>query len=788
MSEAAKDGSLAVGAPCGSVHLLGICGVGMAGLAFLLRRRGWRVSGCDQRLNALAGWLRGLEIEVAQGHSAAHLTEVERTVVSTAVPLGEAEVRAARARGVPVLRRGEVLAELVAATRSVAVCGAHGKTTTACFSARLLQELGAALEWCIGGVNRGLGAVAGASCGVDAGVEPLLVVEADESDGTLAWYAPWITVVTNVDRDHLEHFADEAALQACFGRVVAQTRGGVAYCCDNPGACEAAASATVRTLKFGFSAAAELRAVEVVSAASGVSFELLWRGLEFGRIELGVGGRHNVLNALGAVAAVLLLEYEMGEIKMALPVACEELPLRRFECVAEVEGRRFFTDYAHHPNEVRVAVEMAREACAEGNLIVVFQPHRYTRTRALGAEFPAALALADEVIILPVYAASEEALEGGESCDLYAHFREQEARLGVATSARVKLALSLPEVWSYLRERTQPRDLVLIAGAGDVVELAEMIRADIAQGWPRDQAAWDFEAALVQMPGVLAVPYGALGKWSIYGVGGRARWRVEVRGVEALMGVLRLCTEHRVAWQMAGMGANSWYGDLGVVGCVIKFANGTFQEFKAGDSVIEVGCGWCGQQLLQHLQGEGLSGLEFFEAVPGQLGGWLAMNAGAHGREIGERVIWIRCLNPDGKVTILDGNECGFTYRACEALKGRVALACGLRLERATPAAIQTLRDTYRDNRIPLAGLRTAGSLFRNQPGVAAGKLLDAAQCKGLRIGGARVTDFHANIVAIEAGASASDVLALTLKMWGRVKRQARVELVPEVKGLALEE
>ena len=202
----------------------------------------------------------------------------------------------------------------------------------------------------------------------------------------------------------------------------------------------------------------------------------------------------------------------------------------------------------------------------------------------------------------------------------------------------------------------------------------------------------------------------------------------------------------------------------------------------------EVGCGWRGPALLDALEREGLSGLEFLEGVPGSVGGWLAMNAGAQGGEISSRVTWIRCLNPDGKVTILSNHDLDFGYRRCAGLKNRVALSCGLKVSRADAAAIKALRQQMRGRRIPLSGLRTEGSVFRNPAGAAAGRLLEAAGCKGLRIGGARVAEFHANILAVDDGATASDVLALVQRMRNRASAASGVALHPEIDGLESKE
>ncbi len=755
--------------------MLGVCGVGMAGLAYLLARRGWRVSGCDAHLGPLAAWLCEAGVAVSDGHDAAHLDAdggAGRVIVTPAVSEREPELAAARARGLPVFRRGEVLAELVSASRGVAVCGAHGKTTTSCFTARLLQGLGERPDWCIGGATRALGGVAG--CGAGG----LLVVEADESDGTLALYRPAVTVLTNIDLDHLEHFEGEAALVACFRQAVVQTREGVAVCSDNERAREVARSASVPVLTFGFGEEARLRAADVRVEPDALSFELLFDGASAGRVRLGVSGRHNALNALGAAAAALLLGHSAEAVAHALPAACGELPGRRFEPVAEAGGIRCVADYAHHPAELRAAVEMARVQ-RPSRLVAVFQPHRYTRTRALGAEFPASFAEADEVLLLPVYAASEAPLEGGESGDLYAHFRDAgwDAR-------KIRLARSLEEAWNYLRQTLRAGDLLLIAGAGDVIGLADRIRADVAAGWPARRDPDGFEEGLLGLSGARVEPFGPLAGWSHFGVGGWARWRVEVADADALAAVWRRCAEAGVPWRFVGAGANAWFSDLGEPGCVVRWQEGASRGLAVDGADVEAGCGWRGPALLEVLESEGLSGLEFMEGVPGSVGGWLAMNAGAHGGEIGTFVRWIRCLNPDGKVTILSPHDLGFSYRRCPGLEGRVALACGLRLSRGERQAIREARLAVRAKRMPLAGLRTAGSVFRNPPGDAAGRLLDAAGCKGLRIGGAYVTGFHANVVAAESVASASDVLALVLRMRGRVARASGVALRPEICGL----
>jgi len=761
-------GMKTVGEKRGTLHFVGTCGVGMAGLAYLLAKRGWRVTGCDVALNPLADWLSREGVAVQEGHDSAHLDNaVSRLVVTPAVQNNEPELRAALAKGLPLVRRGEVLAELMSEGETVAVCGTHGKTTTSCFTTRLLQACGCQPAWCIGGTTRTLERVAGVGDGT------LLVAESDESDGTLALYHPAVCVLMNLDVDHLEHFADEADLVDCFRRVLAQTRKGVAVCADHARACSLAyEAARVPVISFGFSEQADLRALHVELTPQGSSFDLAFKGNLVGRLSLAVSGQHNIINALGAMAALLHLEFTPEALMKKLPVACAELPGRRFEFIAERAGVQFVADYAHHPQELRAAIEMARLQQPK-RLIVIFQPHRYTRTLALGPEFPAAFADADEIILLPVYAASEAPLPGGSTCDLYAHFRNQ------LPSKQILLARSIQETWHYLKRHVQPGDFVLIAGAGDVIQLADEVRRETKE------RVSPKSCALPEMPGLIAVENGSLSRWSYYGVGGVADWRAEVADEQALAHLWTYCHAQQIPVHLFGAGANQWVSDLGVEGCALRFSKeATCEYLLEQEGTLVLGCSWRGPALLDKLTADGWFGLEFLEGVPGTLGGWLAMNAGAHGGVISQAVVWVRCLEADGTLRVMTPEELQFSYRHCKGLAGCVALSCALRLTRADREAIKAKRRVIREKRIPLAGLRTAGSVFKNPPDNSAGKLLDQTGCKGLRIGGAYVTDFHANIIAVDDTASASDILALLQVMQNRVSAATGIFLEPEVQGI----
>lgn len=759
----------------GHMHCMGICGVGMAGVAHMMSKAGWHVSGCDAVSGNLTEWLTGGGIKVDIGHSCEHVDELLArgepasllVVRSTAVPLTHPEIRHAIDAGIHVVQRGELLAVLSAKHTCVAVCGAHGKTTTTCFTTRLLQQLEADPNWCIGGKCNALGAVARA-----AENSNLLVVEADESDGTLALYEPAVTVITNIDLDHLEHFRDEAELLACFETVARNTRKGIAFCIDDKRA-GMVAQLHQNRLGYGFSEKAELRATALQSKAGSIAFNVVFRGTDAGRFELPVPGKHNVLNALGAVAAAILLGYDLRNCLQKLSFATE-LPGRRFEIVTSLPEKniRIVSDYAHHPTEIRALIDMAKQQGAN-RLLAIFQPHRYSRTKALAKEFAQAFDGVDELILTPVYAASEPPINGGHITDLYGQFRLMRPELLTV------LAFSLSEAWEYLRRNIRQGDLVLIIGAGDVVKIA---------GWAKhagEELCYE-KGCMLPVEGARIEADANMGAWCSYGSGGRADWRIEVESEEALKEILRQAASLNLPIHILGSGANTLVADTGLNGIALRLCHKSFARFARFGDEVELGCGWLGSLLLNRLDKEGLAGLEFLDSVPGQLGGWLAMNAGAHGGEIGSSVVWIRCLNFDGTTVILNREQLKFGYRQCGGLTNRIALKVRLRLETRDPEAIKGQRLQFRQRRVAVSGMRTAGSVFRNPPEKSSGRILELAGCKNLNIGGAVVTDIHANIVAAGKGATASDLLALMTEMRRRALQMDNVALEPEVKLLGL--
>ncbi|MEV0003836.1 UDP-N-acetylmuramate--L-alanine ligase [Micromonospora sp. NPDC050980] len=388
----------------GRIHLIGVGGVGMAGLARLFLTRGLPVSGSELReWPSLAG-LRALGGTIHSSHEAANLDGVDTVVYSSAIPQDHLEMVEARRRGLRVLHRSEALAAAMTGRRTVAVAGTHGKTSTTSMVTMVLQQAGADPSFVIGGEISEVGS------GAHHGTGEHFVVEADESDRSFLIYRPYVSIVTNIEADHLNTYGDLASLEAAFADFARLTDpdGFVVTCADDAGGRRLAETLRAqgrRVWTYGESADADLRMSEVTSSARGVRYLAEIEGRPLGEIRLPVPGRHMALNSAAAVLAAYLLE---------LPVAAAEAALaafpgvrRRFERKGVADGVLVYDEYAYHPTSMTLALQTLREVAGDGRLIVVFQPYRLYRTRDLQAEIAAALGIADEVVLLEVFGPGE---------------------------------------------------------------------------------------------------------------------------------------------------------------------------------------------------------------------------------------------------------------------------------------------------------------------------------------------------------------------------------------------
>lgn len=437
-----------------SIHFVGIGGIGMSGIAEILADRGFAVSGCDLRPSAATDLLARRGIHVNFGHSAAHLASVDLVVVTSAVRGANPEVDAARVKGMPVMKRSEVLGALVNEKRGIGVSGTHGKTTTSAMIAVILQEVGLDPTIVVGGILRNIGSNAKNGSGAFA------VVEADEYDRSFHQLHPEIAVVTNIEADHLEYFGSlDAILEAFRVFVSGIRRGGVVIgCVDDPAVAELMRRTDQRVIRYGISEDADVRARSITFDERGSRFEVPG----FGWFRLFVPGEHNVRNALGAIAVA-------RELGISAPATASALAKflgvdRRFQILGEYAGALIVDDYAHHPTEIRATLNAARRGYPKRRLIALFQPHLYSRTRDFAREFGESLLVADVALVSPIYAAREKPIEGISS-----------KLIADAVEGVEFLEHSNEQIVVELRRRLGSNDLFITLGAGDVYEISEAL-------------------------------------------------------------------------------------------------------------------------------------------------------------------------------------------------------------------------------------------------------------------------------------------------------------------------
>jgi UDP-N-acetylmuramate--alanine ligase len=440
-----------------SIHFVGIGGIGMSGIAEILADRGFAVSGCDLKSSAITDRLSARGIPVSIGHYPSHVPGVDLVVVTAAVRGRNAEIDAARARGIPVVKRKEVLGAIASEKRAVGISGTHGKTTTTAMIAVVLEEAGLDPTVIVGGMLRNIASNA------KSGKGDFIVVEADEYDRSFHELHPEVAVVTNIEPDHLEYFGSFEAIVEAFQRFVEGIRpgGAVIGCVDEPVVAALLKETQQRVVRYGLLESADLRAINITFDERGSNFEV--PGV--GRFRLFVPGEHNVRNALAAIAVARELGIDSPVIAAALS---KFLGVdRRFQILGHYAGAIVVDDYAHHPTEIRATLTAARRGYPNRRIVALFQPHLYSRTRDFAREFGESLRVADISLVAPIYAAREQPIEGITS-----------RLIADATEGIEFLERSNAQIVVELRRRLQPNDLFITMGAGDVHEIGEaLVRA-----------------------------------------------------------------------------------------------------------------------------------------------------------------------------------------------------------------------------------------------------------------------------------------------------------------------
>ena len=446
------------------VHFIGIGGAGMSGLARISLSHGIKVSGSDAKDSNVVVALTALGVSVAVGHQSENVDGADLVVYSTAISEGNPERLRAIELGIPLIARATALALLMSETKSIAVAGTHGKTTTSSMLTVALQATGVDPSFAIGGTITASGSNA------HRGTGEFFVAEADESDGSFIAYHPYGAIITNIEYDHVDYFADESAVFEVFKDFITtiDSDGFLIYCNDDKGARKLGSTVTsTRTFTYGTSPDSDLVIDQITLLPLGSSGRAIWHGKVVGKLALNVPGHHNLMNAAAALAAGIILE--QTPVEMLDGLATFKGAGRRFEIKGTINGIRVIDDYGHHPTEIEVTLIAARRFAGEGRLIVVFQPHRYSRTKAFIDNFATALDLADEVIVLEIYAASEKPIAGISSEAI------------VEKMKRGKFIPNFIDAVEAVVQAAKPGDVVITLGAGDVSSLAPIIVEELAR-------------------------------------------------------------------------------------------------------------------------------------------------------------------------------------------------------------------------------------------------------------------------------------------------------------------
>ncbi len=448
------------------IHFVGIGGIGMSGIAELLSNLGYEVTGSDIRESETTRRLRSQNIKVYIGHKPENIDDAHVLVISSAVSEDNPEIIEARKRSIPVIPRAEMLAELARLKYGILVAGAHGKTTTTSLISTILAKGGFDPTVVIGGRLKATGNNA------RLGLGKFIVAEADESDGSFLKLSPTISVVTNIDREHMDFFKTLDKLKEAFLSFINKVPfyGVSILCIENEHVRGLLPLVKRRYITYGFSPEAQLKAVNIKKGFMSVSFEVIYKGESIGEFILPMPGEHNVLNSLAAICVAFILDIDKSITWDAL--RSFDGIQRRLEFKGEEQGIKVYDDYGHHPAEIQATLAAVKQGLQtiqkKGRLFVVFQPHRYTRTKDLINEFAEAFFNADSLILLDIYPAGEKPIEGIDSSKLCEKIKE-------AGFSRVVYIKDRREATEYLISEMNSGDICLTLGAGDVWKMGEEI-------------------------------------------------------------------------------------------------------------------------------------------------------------------------------------------------------------------------------------------------------------------------------------------------------------------------
>ena len=745
------------------IHLIGVAGSGMSGIAGLLLAMGHQVSGSDRVSNVEVERLQKLGLDFHLPQAAENVRQADLVIFSSAIRPGNVEYDEALKLQISMVRRADALAAVMSSKMGIVVAGMHGKTTTSSMAAHVLRVGNLKPSHYVGAEIPILG--------TNAHWEPdgeFFVAEGDESDGTLAHYHVEHAIVLNIEEEHLDYYEDLAAIEAVFSKLLSQTRSKVFYCADDAHTVRLCAG-HAGSVSFGASDNADYRFDQIKTADFQSRFEVFRKGEWLGSVTLNVPGRHNVSNATGVIALAHELGVPFDKISQAL--SSFRGARRRFEVKYRSGEYLVVDDYAHHPSEIKATLSTARST-GRNRIIAMFQPHRYTRTLALKNEFGAAFEDAALVFLTDIYPASEPPIPGVTGQIIADAMMINGHHGGRYLSSRKQMVL---EVGRLL----EPGDCVLTLGAGNIHEQGTILARDLAELE---------EIKAVTGDGVFRL-YEPLAKHTTLRVGGPAQFWVEPETEAGFARLVAYCTRNELPLMLMGRGSNLLIRDGGIPGVVVHLARGEFRRLAQQGLEIAAGAGVKFKELAMAARAGEIGGFEWMEGIPGSVGGGLRMNAGAMGVETASQLVCVKVVDAQGEMHTRSLAELEVHYRSVPTFQREYVVSSIFKGHEGSAGEINRLLElSMNKRRTSQPKESSAGCIFKNPAACPAGKLVDELGLKNSGIGGARVSEVHGNFIVNDGDATAADVLALIEHVKDTVRERRGIALETEVQIVGVDQ
>jgi UDP-N-acetylmuramate--L-alanine ligase/UDP-N-acetylenolpyruvoylglucosamine reductase len=702
-------------------------------------------------------------------HCPQHEREVEGAdvvIYSSAVKPGNVAYEAAFKHGIPLVRRAEALAAIMARKAGVVVAGTHGKTTTSSLTAHVLRSGGLKPSHYVGAEIPILGTNAHWDNDGD-----LFVAEGDESDGTLINFQPKHAIILNIEPEHLDFYEDIDAIKTVFRQLLEKTSGLTVYCAEDPVASDLCQGRKLG-VSYGWSRHCDFSADIIELHPTKTEFKVFAKDAELGVATLGIPGRHNVLNALAAIGIATRLGVPFEKIREALESF--RGARRRFESKYQSAHYQIIDDYGHHPTEIKATLATAR-ALKPKRLVCLFQPHRYSRTQLLKKEFGAAFSDADVLCVTDVYAASEKPLPGVSGETIVEEVRAQ-------SKVECHSTPTLIEARDKIGNMLQPGDLLITLGAGNVHEVGRALARDLA-------VAESLSEILQTNGGGTMKLYEPMANHTTIRIGGPAQYWIEPRTVTAFQQVVRHLRSNSIPIRVIGRGSNLLVRDGGIRGAVIHPAKGEFEDVTVNGQLVTAGAGARFKKIASAARNAGLGGFEWMEGIPGNLGGCLRMNAGAMGAQTFDQVVSVRFIDGGGEVREKTKDQIPHAYRSVPEFDHHYAVSAVLQGNPTDTRAIDAKMEAshhHRHETQPVGA--SAGCIFKNPSAIPAGKLVDEMGFKGKGRGPAVVSEEHGNFILNSGGAKARDVLDLIGDIRHRAMQERGITLETEVQIIGEEQ